>query len=139
MHRVQQSALAVLAAVALGACSPVGASTPLQSPTIASPEESVPCGATGTVLARFVLPAGTGFGDAFPNAGLAPELEGVEGLELVVYEGEITVANLTGVPDASRQTTFTDAVCVIRPDGTETLYTDISHQGISLPEVEPQQ
>ena len=92
-----------------------------------------PCGASGTVSLSFELPKGVSFWDVFPDAGKAPELEGVEGLRLIIYKGPVELHNLPGIPDAERQPIVQDAVCVVLPDGNANLYYEIPRTNMHIP------
>lgn len=121
-------ALALLSvACALGQSDPGG-----QLPTV-TPASVDPCNALGTVLAEFDLPQGMDFWDVFPDAGLAPELEGRSGLQLIVYDGPVELTNVSGIPGIPRETSVTDAVCVVRPNGDASLYYDIPRARMNLP------
>lgn len=111
-------------------CVRSGVGAPI--PTASAPP-SDPCAAVGSVVARFVLPAGWDFWDVFPRAGLAPELEGVAGIEVIIYAGEVELTSVSGVPGLPRQTVVDDAVCVIMPNGDANLYYGISREGMAVP------
>ena len=112
----------------LAGCSRLGAVTNTATP------DPDPCMVTGRVLARFVLPDDVSFSDVFPNAGDTSEFDAIEGLELIVYDGEVQMRNITVNPDYSPRTTAQDAVCVITPDGEPGLYINISREGMDLPD-----
>jgi hypothetical protein len=132
-QKVQALAIGFAAALVVS-CRQFGSPDQLPSPSALLPN---PCGAAGNVEAHVTLPAGITFWDVFPEAGLAPELDGVQGLELVVFAGDVTVSNIGGMPNIPPQTTLHNAVCVIMPDGTSNLYSDVPRQGMALPSVLP--
>ncbi len=96
------------------------------------------CAVVGEVAYYFVIPPGSDFHTIFPKAGLAPELDGIDGLFVVTYAGDVQILNLSGggtmLPGGpTRPTTFSDVVCVVSPDGTADVYEDVSHEDMALP------
>jgi hypothetical protein len=129
-HRI--AARVVISALFVLACTRgqagIGGLSPAES---ATPD---PCGAVGTIQAEFDLPEGSDFWDVFPDAGLAPELEGRSDLHLIVYVGPVVLTNVSGIPGAPRETSVADAVCVILPSGDANLYYDIPRTRMTLPD-----
>ncbi len=89
------------------------------------------CGISGDVAAYFRIPEGNDYRDHFPEMGKSPELDGVSGAFVVVYEGPVE-GPFTGVPGASHGPVV-DVLCVIPPDGDPFIYSDVSREGMSLP------
>jgi hypothetical protein len=83
------------------------------------------------VAAYFRIPEGNDYHDHFPQMGRSPEIEGVSGLFIVVYEGPVTGLFL-GNPGASREP-VSDPLCVITPDGERTIYGGVSRERMVLP------
>jgi hypothetical protein len=89
------------------------------------------CGISGDVAAYFRIPEGNDYRDHFPEMGLSPELDGVSGAFVVVYDGPVQGLFL-GAPGASSGPVV-DALCVISPDGYPNIYSDVSRDKMSLP------
>jgi hypothetical protein len=127
-------ALPLLLAILLASgCARLGAVADTGAPTAPPTSSPDPCGAIGSVQAQVTLPEGMDFWDVFPNAGLAPELEGVSGIELIIYAGEVELTNVSGIPGVPRDTIVDNAVCVIMPEGDANLYYDVPREGLTIP------
>ena len=85
------------------------------------------------VVAWFTIPHGTDYRDHLPAMGLSPELEGVSSVYVVVYSGPMTMRYLTGQAGVERDPRVTDVVCVVTADGFPNIYTDVSREGLSVP------
>lgn len=110
-----------------------GSGGPLGSPQ-ADPDMPVQvCGVEGTIEAAFIVPAATRYDEWVPGLTGATELDGKDGSLVLVYEGEATLANLSGIPGASRQFTHSGVVCVVTADGEPNVYTGIKRDGIIIP------
>jgi len=117
------------------------ASRPTNAPETSSAEGFVPaeeaaeliatCGIGGHIAAYFRIPPGNDYRDHFPEMGRSPEIEGVSGLFVVVYEGPVSGPFL-GRPGASREP-VSDALCVITQDGERMIYGHVSREGMVLP------
>lgn len=95
------------------------------------------CGVSGQVAAYFRIPLGNDYHDHFPAMGKSPEIEGVSGAFVVVYNDPVTTLIL-GHPGAGTPPPFTNALCVIPPPGSAMagepiIYGNVSRDGMSLP------
>ena len=94
------------------------------------------CQVAGTISYYFVIPEGSSFQTIFPNAGKTPELDGRNGLFVAVYAGDVQILNYSGgawVPGWTPSFTFHNVVCVVPAAGEVEVYSDVSHQGMTLP------
>jgi hypothetical protein len=91
----------------------------------------------GEIAYYFTIPAGSDYRTIFPHGGKAPELEGRDGLFVVVYAGDVQILNLTGggttAPGQTRPTTYSDVLCFVSPSGLPDVYSDVSREGMALP------
>ncbi len=95
------------------------------------------CQVAGAIDNYFAIPAGSTLQTVFPSAGKTPELDGVEGLFVAVYDGDVRILNYTGggppAPGSTPQLLFQNVVCVVPPAGEVEVYSDVSHEGMALP------
>ncbi|MEP7361192.1 MAG: hypothetical protein ABI744_06385 [Chloroflexota bacterium] len=82
---------------------------------------------TGTVDAYFKIPTGQTYHAVFPQAGLAPEMDGAVEPFVVIYSGEISF--VSSVPLESMHT----AVCMYAADGSHNIYPNLPMEGAQLP------
>ncbi len=123
--------------VAVLAASGCGGTPGAKGLPFTTPEGPDECGVIGSVAVRFVIPAGQDYHDVLPEAGDAPELEGISGATVIVYQGEVELRNVGGIPGVPPETALRDAICVITPDGVPNVYSDVSRRGIRLPGATP--
>jgi hypothetical protein len=94
------------------------------------------CQVAGAIGYYFVIPPGSSFQTIFPGVGLTPELDGLQGLFVAVYDGDVRILNYTGGrpdPSATFQVNFQNVVCVVPPTGEVEVYSNVSHQVMALP------
>jgi hypothetical protein len=96
------------------------------------------CPVVGDVAYYFSIPQGSEFRAVFPSAGRAPELEGRDGLFVVLYSGEVMLTNLahaTSAPDGPTFRVFLqNVVCIVSdPMVTGDVYYDLSLTDMKLP------
>ena len=148
MTRLRTGASAVLALAVVAACTaaaPVSRTTPSVAPSPAVVEQGSPrrtahatdplaaaCSVRGTVDRSFVIAESSDYRDYLPAMGDSPELEGRSGLLVVLYEDPAEVLYLTGIPGASREPVANGVVCVVSPDRTPDVYTDVSREGLDV-------
>jgi hypothetical protein len=95
------------------------------------------CQVVGDIASYFVIPPGSDYHSIFPAAGKAPELDGIDGLFVVVYSGDVDVLNLVqstlpaGV--TAMPLTFRDALCFVAPSGAADVYYNVSRDNMALP------
>lgn len=91
----------------------------------------------GDVSYYFAIPVGSSLQAIFPSAGKTPELDGVSGLVVFVYSGDVLLllSTATAMPDGPTQrSTYSDVLCAVSPAGRPDVYYDVARDGMRLPE-----
>jgi hypothetical protein len=110
-------------ALAAGGCT-AGSPVTTQPSPVSTGGRSCPGYGSATVLGEFTMPHAYSYRDYLPKMGITPELDRDPApAYIVVFEGP--VSTYSGVES--------NVVCVVQGDGTVNEYSDVSHEGMSLP------
>jgi hypothetical protein len=134
--------LAILCLVVAG-CSIIGAAATDSSEAIATEPPGYvgtteakslleACDVIGVVEVYFRIPPGDSYRTVLPKMATSPELEGVDGAFVAIYDGEVQALHLTGQPGVERPK-LKDAICVVLPDGEPILYVNVSRENMAVP------
>lgn len=95
-------------------------------------ERARQCGGESNVVqGEFDLSSARDFWEAFPAAGMAPEIARNQApVHVVVFSGEFSVSHIMMVGNpAGTAVKLSDVVCLIHQDGHIDLYSDVSRSG----------